>query len=70
MLKNYIRYRMADQNIDDITGLMERSGVSRNAITKLFRNENVDTLKVGTLMRICDALECNLSDLLEYKPEK
>lgn len=70
MLKNYIRHRMADQKIDDITELMERSGVSRNSINKLFRGSNVETLKLDTLMRLCDALHCNLSDLVEYKYEK
>ena len=67
MLKNYIRHRMADQKIDDITALMERSGVSRNSINKLFRGSNVETLKLDTLMRLCDALHCNLSDLVEYE---
>ncbi|WP_195984719.1 helix-turn-helix transcriptional regulator [Clostridium sp. D33t1_170424_F3] len=70
MLKNYIRHRMADQKIDDITELMERSGVSRNSINKLFRGSNVETLKLDTLMRLCDALHCDLSDLVEYKYEK
>lgn len=70
MLKNYIRHRMADQKIDDITELMERSGVSRNSINKLFRGSNVETLKLDTLMRLCDALHCNLSDLVEYEYEK
>ncbi|WP_050697256.1 helix-turn-helix domain-containing protein [Anaeromassilibacillus senegalensis] len=70
MLKNYIRHRMADQKIDDITELIERSGVSRNSINKLFRGSNVETLKLDTLMRLCDALHCNLSDLVEYKYEK
>ena len=70
MLKNYIRHRMADQKIDDITELMERSGVSWNSINKLFRGSNVETLKLDTLMRLCDALHCNLSDLVEYKYEK
>lgn len=70
MLKNYIRHRMADQKIDDITELMERSGVSRNSINKLFRGSNVETLKLDTLMRLCNALQCNLSDLVEYEYEK
>lgn len=70
MLKNYIRHRMADQKIDDIAELMERSGVSRNSINKLFRGSNVETLKLDTLMRLCDALHCNLSDLVEYEYKK
>ena len=69
MLNNYLRHRMADQNIDDITELMQLSGVSRNTINKLYRNSNVESIKVETLIRLCDALKCNLSDLIEYKYE-
>lgn len=69
MLKNYIRHRMADKKIDDISQLMDLSGVSRNSINKLFRGSQVETLKLETLMRLCDALECSLSDLVEYQCE-
>lgn len=67
MLKSYLRHRMADKSIDDITQLIEISGVSRNSINKLFRGANLETLKLETLIKLCDALECNLSDLVEYK---
>ena len=67
MLKSHIRHRMADRNIDDISELMALSGVSRNAINKLFRGVQLETLKPETLTRLCDALECDLSDLVEYR---
>ncbi|MEL7656665.1 MAG: helix-turn-helix transcriptional regulator [Bacillota bacterium] len=67
MLKSYLRHRMADRNIDDITQLIEISGVSRNSINKLFRGTNLETLKLDTLIKLCDALECDLADLIEYK---
>lgn len=67
MLKSYLRHRMADKSIDDITQLIEISGVSRNSINKLFRGVSLETLKLETLIKLCDALECNLSDLVEYK---
>lgn len=67
VLKSYLRHRMADKNIGDITQLIEISGVSRNSINKLFRGTNLKTLKLETLIKLCDALECNLSDLVEYK---
>ena len=69
MIKNYIRHRMADRQIDDITELIELSGVSRNTINKLYRNSHVETIKLETLMRLCDALCCDLSDLIEYQWE-
>ena len=61
---------MADKNIDDIKELMEISGVSRNTINKLYRNTKIESLNVSTLIRLCDALDCNLSELLEYHIEK
>lgn len=70
MLKCYIRHRMADNKIDDISELMQNSGVSRNSINKLFRGVDVETTKVETLMRLCDALHCKLSDLVEYNPQE
>jgi len=60
---------MADKNIDDIKALMEISGVSRNTINKLYRNNKIESLNVSTLIRLCNALDCNLSDLLEYVNE-
>lgn len=69
MLKCYLRHRMADRNINDILELMQLSGVSRNTINKLYRNSKVETIKVETLIRLCKALHCNLSELVEYSPE-
>ncbi len=68
MLKCFIRHRMADKKIDDITTLMELSGISRNSINKLFRGKDMETTKLETLMKLCNALDCKLSDLMEYSP--
>ncbi|MDD4494380.1 MAG: helix-turn-helix transcriptional regulator [Eubacteriales bacterium] len=60
---------MADRNIDDILELMRLSGVSRNTINKLYRNKEVETVKVETIIRLCKSLKCKMSDLVEYIPE-
>lgn len=70
MLKCYLRHRMADKNIDDIAELIEMSGISRNTINKLFRNKYIETIKIETLIKLCDALDCKLSDLIEYSKGK
>ncbi len=70
MLKCYIRHRMADKNIDDISQLITLSGVSRNSINKLYRGINIKTVKIETLMKLCDALQCKLSDLIEYNSKQ
>lgn len=42
--------------------LAERAGVSTASIAKLGRNENVNT---DILLKICVALKCEISDILE-----
>ena len=60
---------MAVKQIDNTALLEELSGLSKNTVNKLFRNKQVETVKLETLFRLCDALECNLSDLIEYTVE-
>lgn len=42
--------------------LAELSGISSASIAKLGRNENVNT---DILLKICAALECDVSDIME-----
>ena len=70
MLKCNLRKLMAERKIDDISDLMRLSAVSRNSINKLYRENDIETIKLETLMKLCNALRCNLSDLIEYLPEK
>jgi putative transcriptional regulator len=70
MLKCNLRILMAEHKIDDITSLMERCNVSRNAVNKLYKEVELETVKLETLIKICNGLNCKLSDLIEYIPEK
>ena len=47
--------------------LQQLSGVSSASITKLGKNENVNT---DILQKICTALECDISDIMEMVPDK
>ncbi|MCI1763630.1 helix-turn-helix domain-containing protein [Heyndrickxia oleronia] len=69
MIKCNIRRLMADQRIDDISELIRMSGVSRNSINKLYREQDIETIKLETLMKICDTFNVRLSELLEYIPD-
>ncbi|MTI60198.1 MAG: helix-turn-helix transcriptional regulator [Firmicutes bacterium] len=69
MLKSNLRYLMADRKIDTISDLMEKSGLSRNAINSIYKEKNMETTKLNTLIKLCDALRCTLSELIEYNPE-
>ena len=48
------------------TELSELSNVSMTSIAKLRRNENVNT---EILNKICIALECDVSDIMEVIPD-
>lgn len=69
MLKSNLRVLMAKNKIDSITELMEKSGLSRNAINKIYQEENMETTKLSTFLALCDTLECKLSELINYEPE-
>jgi putative transcriptional regulator len=70
LIRCNIRVLMAEHRIDDITELMNRSGLSRNSINKLYKEINIETTKLETLLKLCDTFECKLSDLIEYTPDK
>ena len=70
MLKCNLRHRMADNNINGVLELMRKSKLSRAPINKLYKNIEIETIKVETLISLCDALNCKLSDLIEYTPDK
>jgi len=70
MLQCHFRYRMVDAGIDNIKSFMDISGLSRNSVNKLFHNRKIVSVKLETLMKICDALNCSLSELIEYVPDK
>jgi putative transcriptional regulator len=61
---------MAKKRIDNLSVLIKLTGLSRNALKKLWHNEDVETVKIGTLIKICDSLDITLSELLEYTPNK
>ena len=52
-----------DMNKQD---LMAVTGISTTTITKLNKGKNVNT---DILVRICNALKCDVSDIMEIIPE-
>ena len=44
--------------------LQEKAGISSASIAKLGKGENITT---DILLKICDALDCNLEDIMETK---
>jgi len=46
--------------------LQKAAGISSTSITKLSKNENVNT---EILQKICFALQCDISDIMQIVPE-
>jgi len=46
--------------------LPDIAGISRSSITKMGHNENINT---EILVKICNALECDLCDIVELVPD-
>lgn len=42
------------------------AGISRSSVTKMGHNENINT---EILVKICNALNCDLSDIVELIPD-
>lgn len=53
---------LIDKNLTK-TQLRQLAGISTTTLAKLSKNENVTT---DTLNNICKALQCDISDILEY----
>jgi putative transcriptional regulator len=70
MLSCKLRLLMAERKIDDVAEVMRLSGLSRPAVQKLYREQGLETVKLDTYIKICDALGCTLNDLVQYKPVK
>lgn len=49
------------------TELRIRAGISTGALAKLGKNENVST---EVLAKICSALDCDVSDIMEMIPDE
>lgn len=47
--------------------LQKAANISTRSVAKLGRNENVNT---DTLVKICEALECDISEIMEIIPEE
>lgn len=62
---------MAKHKIDGISHLMNETGLSRNAINRLYKGseEEIKSSNLKTLITLCDFFNCKLSDLVEYAPD-
>lgn len=71
-LKSNLAVLMAERKIKSVTQLQEITGLSRNAINRVLNDEDekVQGTTLLTLVKLCDALNCSLAELIEYKNNK
>ncbi len=48
------------------TGLQRKAGITWASLAKLSKGENVN---IEVLIKICDALQCDLADIMEHEHE-
>ena len=49
------------------TEMRLKAGISTKQLAKLGKNENVNT---EILVKICEALECNIDEIMDVAPQK
>lgn len=57
---------LIDKNMSK-TQLIKDAKISTNAMAHLGKNENV---RVDVLVKICEALECRIEDIVDIVPER
>jgi len=61
---------MAQHKINSIVELMKKSNLSRGALNRIYKENEIEKADLKTLIQLCNAFGCKLSDLIEYDPNK
>ena len=61
--------RMMVERKISLNDLAERVGISNVNLSKI-KNNRVTAIRFSTLAAICEALDCEAGDILEYKKEE
>jgi DNA-binding Xre family transcriptional regulator len=57
---------MWQSRIKSIHQLSEKTGISRETLTAIKDNKR-ESVRLGTLIKLCDHLNCSINDLLKYE---
>jgi DNA-binding Xre family transcriptional regulator len=71
MIRNRLKILLAERNLN-YTRLSEMTGISINALSKMGKNSGTGAKQITyeVLEKLCEALECDIADIIEYIPEK
>lgn len=64
MLKSNLKLIMAMKGINTVKELAEMCKITRKPLDKLYHNEDLGSIKLETLAKICDILNCPLYMLI------
>jgi len=68
MIKVHLSRLLGEKRMK-ISELAEKTGLHRNGLSRLY-NEETDGIKFDTLEKVCKALNCEISDLIEIVDEE
>ena len=63
-IQSNLRLLMAEYRINSVTELVDKSGLSRGAIDKVYHEKNLEKISLGTLVSLCEVFDCKLDDLI------
>ena len=71
MIKSRLKILIAERDIKSISELerlLKESdlGISRNTLSKLSTNKNINTVSLEFIDKLCTFLKCDIKDLLEH----
>ncbi|MCJ1995700.1 helix-turn-helix domain-containing protein [Lactococcus piscium] len=66
MISNNFKIILAQKDIGAVDASKE-TGIAQSTLTK-FKSDKND-IRLSTLIKICDYLNCTLSELIEYVPD-
>jgi putative transcriptional regulator len=64
MIRIHLSRLLGERRIK-VAELSRQTGISKHALEKLY-NEKAEMIRFDTLEKICQALSCQTSDLIEY----
>ncbi|MCK1987976.1 helix-turn-helix transcriptional regulator [Lysinibacillus fusiformis] len=68
MIKVHLSRLLGEKRMK-ISELAKETGLHRNGLSRLY-NEETDGIKFDTLEKVCKALNCEISDLIEIVDEE
>ncbi|MCZ6635388.1 MAG: helix-turn-helix transcriptional regulator [bacterium] len=70
MIQIKLRDMMFQRRIRNLSELARQAGVARQTLDGLYnRPENVKGIRLETINRLCQALECRIEDVMQYVPD-